>query len=63
VSSAQLDNIYGIGDGIKKKVDEFITQGRMTHLEHLKQDLKVRVSEELTKIWGVGPSVAEKLYF
>ena len=57
-----MDEIPFVGSGIKKKVKEFIEQGKMTKLESLQADPKLMVLEELAKIWGVGPVAAQKLY-
>ena len=53
-----MDEIPGVGDGIKKKIAEFIADGKMTKLEDLKKDSKVMALESLAKIWGVGPVAA-----
>ena len=58
----QMDEIPFIGDGIKKKVKEFMEQGKMSKLESLQADPKVAILGELEKIWGVGPVAAQKLY-
>ncbi len=52
----------GIGSGIKKKVAEFLEEGKMSKLQELKSDSKVILLEKLAKIWGVGPVAARKLY-
>jgi len=58
----QMDEISGIGDGIKKKVKEFMEVGKITQLETLNLDPKLAILSELEKIWGVGPETAKKLY-
>lgn len=58
----QMDEIPGIGDGIKKKVKEFMEVGKITQLETLNLDPKLAILSELEKIWGVGPETAKKLY-
>lgn len=60
--ASQMDGIAGVGDGIKKKVAEFLAQGNMSKLDELKGDKKIMVLDHLGKIWGVGPVAAEKLY-
>ena len=57
-----MDEIIGVGDGIKRKVKEQIEQGHMTKLDTLQADPKLMVLDELAKIWGVGPAAAKKLY-
>jgi DNA polymerase IV len=58
----QMDEIPFIGDGIKKKVKEFMEEGKMTKLETLQADPKLTILSDLEKIWGVGPVAAQKLY-
>ena len=58
----QMDEIPFIGDGIKKKVKEFMEQGKMSKLESLQADPKVAILGELEKIWGVWQVAAQKLY-
>tara|TARA_Y100000768_G_scaffold348119_1_gene296856 strand:+ start:879 stop:1799 length:921 start_codon:yes stop_codon:yes gene_type:complete len=58
-SSEQLKDIKGIGDGIKKRIDEIISSGVL-------KEIKVNTStiDELNKlkeITGIGPSKAKKL--
>jgi DNA polymerase/3'-5' exonuclease PolX len=57
-----MDQIPFVGEGIKKKVKEFIAEGKMSKLETLKQDPKLVLLETFAKIWGVGAVAAEKLY-
>ena len=53
-----MDEIPFIGDGIKKKVKEFIEEGKMSKLETLKADPKLNILCDFEKIWGVGPVAA-----
>ncbi len=62
LNADQMDQIAGVGDGIKKKVAEFLDKGKMSKLDELKSDKKMMVLETLAKIWGVGPVAAQKLY-
>ena len=62
LNANQMDEIAGVGDGIKKKVAEFLDKGKMSKLDELKSDKKMVVLETLAKIWGVGPVAAQKLY-
>ena len=57
-----MDEIPSVGDGIKKKVKEFLEQGKMTLLQNLLEDPKMKALDELAQIWGVGPQTAAKLY-
>lgn len=58
----QFDNVPGIGSGIKKKVAEFLNEGKMSKLDELQGDSKLQVLDLFGKIWGVGPVAAQKLY-
>lgn len=58
----QMDEIPFIGEGIKKKVKEFLAEGKMSKLESLKGDEKLMLLEMFAKIWGVGAVAAQKLY-
>ena len=58
----QMNDIPFVGDGIKKKVAEFLAAGKMTKLESLQSDPKLVILEKLSQIWGVGSVAANKLY-
>ena len=53
-----MDEIPFIGEGIKKKVKEFLAEGKMSKLESLKRDEKLMLLEMFAKIWGVGAVAA-----
>ena len=57
-----MDEIPFVGEGIKKKVKEFLEEGKMTKLENLEADPKLVALEALAQIWGVGNVAAAKLY-
>ena len=57
-----MDYIPFVGEGIKKKVAEFLEKGKMTKLENLKEDPRLVAVETLSKVWGIGNAAAEKLY-
>ena len=61
-SADQMDKIPFVGDGIKKKVKEFLEQGEMSKLQTLKEDPKITSLETLAGVWGVGSVAAGKLY-
>ena len=61
-SAEQIKGLAGIGDGIYRKVHEYLNKGKISKLSELKQDKKLAVLDELTKIWGVGPIAAQALY-
>lgn len=58
----QMNEIPFVGDGIKKKVKEFLIEGKMTKLQNLQSDSKLQFLEKLNQIWGVGPAAANKIY-
>src|SRR3989344_7444479 len=57
----KLLEIPGIGEGIAKKIDDFLKNGKSSHLEELKKKTPVNM-EELSKIAGLGPKTILKLY-
>ena len=61
-SAEQIKGLPGIGDGIYRKINEYLSKGKISKLSELKQDKKLAVLDELTKIWGVGPIAAQALY-
>ena len=61
-SADQMDEIPFVGDGIKKKVKEFLAEGKMTKLQNLQSDTKLQTLEQFALIWGVGPAKANQIY-
>src|SRR3989338_6278280 len=57
----RLEELPGIGEGIAKKIDDFLRNGKSKYLEELKKSTPVNV-EELGSIAGVGPKTIMKLY-
>lgn len=57
-----MDEIPFVGDGIKRKVAEFLDSGKVNKLQSLKSDPKIVFLEQLGQIWGVGPAAADKIY-
>src|SRR3989344_2673498 len=58
---AGLDAIPGVGKGIARDIQDFISNGRITEYEKLKKEIPVDVSG-LSAIGGVGPKLIKKLY-
>jgi len=56
-----LNNIPGVGEGIAKKIEEFITTGRLEYYEKLKESIPAGVIEFLD-IPEIGPKTARLLY-
>lgn len=66
-SIKDLDNIQGIGKGIKDRINEIITTKKLKELDELCKDLdcmnldKKNIKDELLSIVGVGESLVKKL--
>jgi len=57
----KLDDIPAVGEGIAKKISDFLEHGTSSYLEKLKKQVPVDI-EELGKIEGLGPKTIMKLY-
>lgn len=57
----QMDEIPFVGDGIKKKVKEFLEEGKMSKKESLQADEKLQTLSLFSKVWGIGPTTAATL--
>jgi len=57
----RLNNIPGVGEGIAKKIEEFLTTGKLEYYEKLKETIPDGVVE-LIDILEVGPKTAKLLY-
>ncbi len=57
----KLTELHGIGEGIAKKISDFLKNGKSKHLEELKKKIPVDM-ESLGAIGGVGPKTILKLY-
>ena len=55
------NGIIGIGDGIKKKIEEIIATGALEVAEQIKQNPTISFNQELLKIYGIGPVKAKAL--
>ena len=58
----QIDKVPNIGDGIKKKIKEFIEDGTIKRFEFIETDEKTNILKLLESVWGIGPKNAQKLY-
>ncbi|ARS89118.1 DNA polymerase/3'-5' exonuclease PolX [Natrarchaeobaculum aegyptiacum] len=56
-----LQEIDGVGDAIAGKIVEYVETGEIEELEALKEELPIDIAD-LTRIEGVGPKTAGKLY-
>jgi len=57
----KLDDIPSVGEGIAKKISDFLERGKSTYLEKLKKQVPVNM-EELGRVSGLGPKTIMKLY-
>ena len=57
----RLLDLPGIGEGIAKKIDDFLKNGKSGYLQEMKKQTPVDL-EELGKIEGIGPKTILKLY-
>jgi len=57
----RLMELSGIGEGIAKKIDEFLKTGKLKYIDELKKKTPVDM-EELGAIEGLGPKTILKLY-
>jgi len=61
-----LNSIKGVGDGLKKRIQEILETGKLEEIQNVKnseqnEDLEVNEIENLKRITGIGPSNAVKL--
>jgi DNA polymerase/3'-5' exonuclease PolX len=61
-SYKQAKSIFGIGDGIAKKIEEIINTGSCKKLQSFRKDKMNEVLKMFIQIWGVGESTAQKWY-
>ena len=57
----RLEDLPGVGEGISKKIEEFLKTGKLKYLAELKKKTPVDM-EGLGKIEGIGPKTILKLY-
>jgi len=57
----ELDELEGVGKAIASKIDEWLSTGTMRFYEELRQQLPPGL-RELTRVPGVGPKLAHRLY-
>ncbi|XP_027361484.1 DNA polymerase lambda isoform X2 [Abrus precatorius] len=61
-SADEIKNLPSIGKSMKDHIQEIITTGKLSKLEHFETDDKVRTISLFGEVWGIGPSTALKLY-
>ena len=57
----KLEEIPGVGEGLAKKISEFLETGKSGYYEQLKKQVPVDM-EELGRVPGLGPKTIMKLY-
>jgi DNA polymerase/3'-5' exonuclease PolX len=55
-------SLPGVGGSILSKIEEILATGRSAKLEYLENTPEIAALETLTKVWGIGPSTARKLF-
>ncbi|KAJ4879127.1 DNA polymerase lambda (POLL) [Raphanus sativus] len=58
----QLKRLPGIGKSLTDHIQEIVTTGKLSKLEHFETDEKVRTISLFGEVWGIGPATALKLY-
>ncbi|KAK1268341.1 hypothetical protein QJS04_geneDACA006827 [Acorus gramineus] len=58
----QVRHLPTIGKSLKDHINEIITTGKLSKLEHFETDEKVRTVSLFGEVWGIGPATALKLY-
>ncbi|KAG9135930.1 hypothetical protein Leryth_021172 [Lithospermum erythrorhizon] len=61
-SAEQVKNLPGIGKSLQDHIQEIITTGKLSKLEHFENDEKVRTISLFGEVWGIGPATALKLF-
>ncbi|XVE92499.1 hypothetical protein REPUB_Repub01dG0102800 [Reevesia pubescens] len=61
-SADQVKNLPGIGKSMQDHIQEIVTTGKLSKLEHFETDEKVRAISLFGEVWGIGPATALKLY-
>jgi DNA polymerase (family X) len=57
----KLQDIPGVGEGISKKIDDFLKNGKSKYLEDMKKKIPIDI-DHLNKVAGIGPKTIQKLY-
>jgi len=61
VSNDKLETIPGVGEGIAKKIKEYLETGKLEYFDDLKKDFPEGLLEILS-VPGIGPKTAKTLY-
>ncbi|RWR77119.1 BRCT domain-containing protein [Cinnamomum micranthum f. kanehirae] len=58
----QVKHLPAIGKSMQDHIQEIVTTGKLSKLEHFETDEKVRTVTLFGEVWGIGPATALKLY-
>jgi DNA polymerase/3'-5' exonuclease PolX len=58
LSADQLEGRPGLGEGIIKKIREFIADGTIKRFEFIDTDPKTKAIQLFEDVWGIGPKGA-----
>ena len=58
----EIKKVRRLGKRTRDKIQEIILTGGLQKLKDLSSKERTKVLEDLTHIWGVGPTMANKLY-
>ncbi|XP_031399752.1 DNA polymerase lambda isoform X1 [Punica granatum] len=61
-SAEQVKHLPSIGKSLREHIQEIVTTGKLSKLEHFETDEKVRTISLFGEVWGIGPTTAHKLY-
>lgn len=56
-----VKDLKGIGSGIEKKIKEILETGKLSRLENYNADGKIKLTNDLMQIHGIGPVKADEL--
>ena len=59
---SQVEGLPGVGDGIKRKIQEVLSTGKFREVKDPFNDAKMKILEDFGNIWGVGTEKALRLY-
>ncbi|XP_028125240.1 DNA polymerase lambda [Camellia sinensis] len=58
----QVKHLPAIGKSMQDHIQEIVSTGKLSKLEHFETDEKVRTVSLFGEVWGIGPATALKLY-
>ncbi|XP_021747836.1 DNA polymerase lambda-like [Chenopodium quinoa] len=61
-SADQVKGLPNIGKSLRDHIQEIVSTGKLSKLEHFENNEKVKTISLFGDVWGVGPTTAQKLY-